>query len=35
MKSKVKSKIQFVVDPNLIDNDQSELITRVLQEKKN
>ena len=34
MKAKIQSKIQFVVDPNLIDNDQSDLITRVLQEEK-
>lgn len=34
MKSKVKTSIQFVVDPNLIAKDQSELIVRVLQEEK-
>ena len=34
MKAKIQSKIQFVVDPNLIDNDQSDLITSVLQEEK-
>jgi len=34
MKSKAKTKIQFVVDPNLIAKDQSELIVRVLQEEK-
>jgi signal transduction histidine kinase len=34
MKSKAKAKIQFVVDPLLISNDQSELLIRVLQEEK-
>lgn len=34
MKSKSKTKIQFVVDPNLIAKDQSELLVRVLQEEK-
>ena len=34
MKSKVKNKIQFVVDPNLISLDQSELLKRALQEDK-
>ncbi|MBY0412771.1 MAG: hypothetical protein K2Q18_01330 [Bdellovibrionales bacterium] len=34
MRSKAKTKIQFVVDPQLISKDQSELLTRVLQEEK-
>lgn len=34
MKAKVKSKIQFVVDPVLISKDQSEFLIRVLQEEK-
>lgn len=34
MKAKAKSKIQFVVDPQLISKDQSELLVRVLQEEK-
>ena len=34
MKPKSKTKIQFVVDPNLISKDQSELLIRVLQEEK-
>lgn len=34
MKNKVKTKIQFVVDPLLISKDQSELLLRVLQEEK-
>jgi hypothetical protein len=34
MKSKAKTKIQFVVDPLLISKDQSELLVRVLQEEK-
>ncbi|MBC7429885.1 MAG: hypothetical protein H7336_14825, partial [Bacteriovorax sp.] len=34
MKYKVKTKIQFVVDPMLISKDQSELLLRVLQEEK-
>ena len=34
MKAKVKTKIQFVVDPQLISKDQTELLLRVLQEEK-
>ena len=34
MKYKVKTKIQFVVDPALISKDQSEFLVRVLQEEK-
>lgn len=34
MKTKIKTKIQFVVDPQLISKDQSELLLRVLQEEK-
>ncbi len=34
MKTKVKTKVQFVVDPMLISKDQSELLIRVLQEEK-
>lgn len=34
MKNKVKSKVQFVVDPTLISKDQSELLMRILQEEK-
>lgn len=34
MKAKVKTKVQFVVDPQLISKDQSELLLRVLQEEK-
>jgi signal transduction histidine kinase len=34
MKPKSKTKIQFIVDPVLISADQSELLTRVLQEAK-
>lgn len=34
MKAKVKTKVQFVVDPTLISKDQSELLLSVLQEEK-
>lgn len=34
MKTKVKTKVQFIVDPALISKDQSELLVRVLQEEK-
>ncbi len=34
MKYKVKTKIQFIVDPALITKDQSEFLVRVLQEEK-
>ncbi len=34
MKPKFKTKVQFVVDPQLISKDQSELLLRVLQEDK-
>lgn len=34
MKYKVKTKIQFIVDPALISKDQSEFLVRVLQEEK-
>lgn len=34
MKPKFKTKVQFVVDPQLISKDQSELLVRVLQEDK-
>ena len=34
MKSKLKNKTQFVVDPALLSKDQSELLIRVLQEEK-
>lgn len=34
MKHKVKTKVHFVIDPQLIARDQSELLIRVLQEEK-
>ena len=34
MKYKVKSKIQFIVDPSLISKDHSEFLVRVLQDEK-